>query len=94
MEVQACNILIIFFFFLLCQHLITPAAINTIVNEEEAETLRQFIRLPKSNPASANIPSVVVPVYLGAQEGLKDADMISSLPGQPKGLILNSMEGT
>ncbi|XP_038702804.1 serine carboxypeptidase 1-like isoform X1 [Tripterygium wilfordii] len=74
-------------------------AFPILCNANQASTLYKFLQSQKSNnhPFKTQLqdqykhsPS---PAYVGKQDGLKDADKIDALPGQPDGVDFNQYAG-
>lgn len=64
------------------------------------DLLRKFIQAPRLRRRSRIYSTAAVsmstehsPVYMGLQDGLKDADKIEALPGQPRAVKLNQFGG-
>ncbi|MFS7920572.1 putative carboxypeptidase D [Helianthus anomalus] len=49
--------------------------------------------IPKHASKDATVENSYIPVYVGPQDGLKDADKVSELPGQPAGTDFDQYSG-
>lgn len=77
-------------FFLLCLVCVTVSAQGHVGRRRRLNPLKEFLKAGRAEASTnhvydaASLSEDYSPVYVGIQDGLKDADKISSLPGQPQ----------